>query len=255
MPSTQKKVLFSLAGTLSFACALIVAAAMGGRNWVKATVLCKTGAQLVNATGSELDKFIGQLNYGLFHGQRLKQCGLGGRPFSFSCKEKCYVKCFLYYTNFIYIVLSLVFPDLVDAIPASLHVSVIIFCAVLILFSSVCAAFFMYNAFGNPYETLHGPLGLYLWNLISCVCSCLILILYASEVKLHHLSEKIANYKEGTFVYKTQSEVFDRTFWLIFLVFLVHGINILLIRLAGIQFPFQEAKESDASTGAADLMY
>ncbi|KAF7700144.1 hypothetical protein HF521_003102 [Silurus meridionalis] len=84
MPSTQKKVLFSLAGTLSFACALIVAAAMGGRNWVKATVLCKTGAQLVNATGSELDKFIGQLNYGLFHGQRLKQCGLGGRPFSFS---------------------------------------------------------------------------------------------------------------------------------------------------------------------------
>ncbi|KAI5625612.1 clarin-1, partial [Silurus asotus] len=232
MPSTQKKVLFSLAGTLSFGCALIVAAAMGGRNWVKATVLCKTGAQLVNATGSELDKFIGHLNYGLFHGQRLKQCGLGGRPFSFSF-----------------------FPDLVDVIPASLHVSVIIFCAVLILFSSVCAAFFMYNAFGNPYETLHGPLGLYLWNLISCVCSCLILILYASEVKLHHLSEKIANYKEGTFVYKTQSEVFDRTFWLIFLVFLVHGINILLIRLAGIQFPFQEAKESDASTGAADLMY
>lgn len=62
----------------------------------------------------------------------------------------------------------IVFPDLVDVIPASLHVSVIIFCAVLILFSSVCSAFFMYNAFGNPYETLHGPLGLYLWNLISC---------------------------------------------------------------------------------------
>ncbi|KAK3531078.1 hypothetical protein QTP70_010376 [Hemibagrus guttatus] len=177
MPSRQKKVLFSLAGVLSFACVLIVAAAMG------------------------------------------------------------------------------VFPDLVDAIPASLHVSVIIFCAVLILFSSVCSAFFMYNAFGNPYKTLHGPLGLYLWNLISCLCSCLILILYASEVKLHRLSEKIANYKESTFVYKTYSVAFDRSFWLIFIVFLVHGLNILLIRLAGIQFPFQEAKESDANTGAADLMY
>ncbi|XP_060744850.1 clarin-1 [Tachysurus vachellii] len=232
MPSRQKKVLFSIAGVLSFACVLIVAAAMGGRNWVKGTVLCKTGAQLVNATGSELDKFIGSLNYGLFHGQWLKQCGLGGRPFSFSF-----------------------FPDLVDVIPASLHVSVIIFCAVLILFSSVCTAFFMYNAFGNPYETLHGPLGLYLWNLISCLCSCLILILYASEVKLHHLSEKIANYKESTFAYKTYSEAFDHSFWLIFIVFLVHGLNILLIRLAGIQFPFQEAKESDANTGAADLMY
>lgn len=64
--------------------------------------------------------------------------------------------------------LCIVFPDLVDVIPASLHVSIIIVCAVLILFSSVCSAFFMYNAFGNPYETLHGPLGLYLWNLISC---------------------------------------------------------------------------------------
>lgn len=68
--------------------------------------------------------------------------------------------------------LCIVFPDLVDVIPTSLHVSVIIFCAVLILFSSVCCAFFMYNAFGNPYEMLHGPLGLYLWNLISCEPAC-----------------------------------------------------------------------------------
>lgn len=26
----------------------------------------------------------------------------------------------------------------------------------------------MFNAFGSPYETLHGPLGLYLWSFISC---------------------------------------------------------------------------------------
>ncbi|XP_062873310.1 clarin-1 isoform X2 [Trichomycterus rosablanca] len=232
MVSMQKKVLFSLAALLSFSCVLIVAAAMGSTNWVKATVLCKTGAQLVNATGSELEKFISSVSYGLFHGQRLKQCGLGGRPLSFSF-----------------------FPDLVDVIPASLHVSVIFFCAVLIVLSSVCSAFFTYNAFGNPYQTLHGPLGLYLWNVISCLCGCIILILFASEVKLHHLSESIANYKEGSFVYKMHTEVFDRSFWLIFLVFLVHGLNILLIRLAGIQFPFQQAKELEVNTSAADLMY
>ncbi|XP_017552271.1 clarin-1 [Pygocentrus nattereri] len=232
MPSRQKKVVFSVGGVLSFTAVLLVAAAMGTRWWVNANVLCQTGAQLVNATGSELDKFMGTVSYGLFHGQRLKQCGLGGRPLSFSF-----------------------FPDLVDVIPASLHVSVIFFCAVLILFTSICCAFFMYNAFGNPYETLHGPLGLYLWNMISCLCSCLVLILYAAEVKLHRLSESIANYKEGSFVYKTRSEKFDRSFWLIFLVFLVHCLNILLIRLAGVQFPFQGAKESDATTGAADLMY
>ncbi|KAG7471019.1 hypothetical protein MATL_G00119980 [Megalops atlanticus] len=232
MPSRQKKVIFCLAGVLSFACVLVVAAAMGTPFWVKGTVLCKTGAQLVNATGSELEKFVGKISYGLFHGQRLKQCGLGGRPFRFSF-----------------------FPDLLDAIPASLHVSVILFCSVLIVFSSVASAFFMYNAFGSPYETLQGPLGLYLWNFICCFCSCLVMILFASEVRLHRLSEKISNYNEGSFVYKTHTEQFDRSFWIILFTFLAHGLNILLIRMAGIQFPFQEAKEADVNVGASDLMY
>ncbi|XP_041126495.1 clarin-1 [Polyodon spathula] len=232
MPSRQKKVIFCIAGLLSFGCALSVAAAIGTQFWVKGTILCKTGAQLVNATGPELDKFVGEISYGLFHGQRVKQCGLGGRPFQFSF-----------------------FPDLLEAIPASIHVSVILFSAAVIIFSLVAAALFMYNAFGTPYETLHGPLGLYLWNFISCSCGCLVMMLFASEVKLHRLSEKIANYKEGNFVYKTHSEEFDRSFWIILFCFTVHFLNILLIRIAGIQFPFQESKESDTSTGAADLMY
>ncbi|PNJ72913.1 CLRN1 isoform 5, partial [Pongo abelii] len=35
-------------------------------------------------------------------------------------------------------------------------------------------AFFMYNAFGKPFETLHGPLGLYLLSFISGSCGCLV---------------------------------------------------------------------------------
>ncbi|KAM6969767.1 clarin-1 [Aplochiton taeniatus] len=232
MPTRQKKIIFSIAGVLSFACVLIIAAAMGTPFWLKGTVLCKTGAQLVNATGQELDKFLGEVNYGLFHGQRVKQCGLGGRPFTFSF-----------------------FPDMVGAIPAGLHGLVIFFCAVLILFSSMATGFFVFNAFGSPYETLQGPLGLYLWNFICCFCSCLVMTLFASEVKLHRLSDKIANFNEGTFVYKTYAERYDSSFWMVFLVFLLHTLNVLLIRLAGIHFPFQEAKESDVNTGAADLMY
>ncbi|XP_076832991.1 clarin-1 [Brachyhypopomus gauderio] len=232
MPNRQKKIIFSAGGVLSFACVLMVVAAMGTRFWVQATVLCKTGAQLVNATGPELDKFIGSLNYGLFQGQRLKQCGLGGRPFFFSF-----------------------FPELMGVVPVGLHGSVLFLCAILLLFSSVCSASFMYNAFGSPYETLHGPPGLYLWNMISSLCSCLILILYTSEVKLHRLSESIANYKESDFVYTTHTEKFQYSFWLIFLVLLMHCLNILLIRLVGVQFPFWETKVSNANAGAADLMY
>ncbi|KAK9401216.1 CLRN1: Clarin-1 [Crotalus adamanteus] len=144
MPAQQKKVVFCIAGVFSFACALAIAAAIGTQLWIQGKILCKTGALLVNATGQELDKFIGEIQYGLFYGERVRQCGLGGRPFQFSF-----------------------FPDLFKIMPASIHVSVILFCLALFVFALIATGFFMYNAFGNPYETLHGPLGLYLWSFIS----------------------------------------------------------------------------------------
>ncbi|KAM3616358.1 uncharacterized protein V6R79_016665 [Siganus canaliculatus] len=172
MPVRQKQLVFSLCGLFGFCCALAAAVATGLPSWVSGTVLCRTGAELVNATGPELDKFLGAVDYGLFHGQRVKQCGLGGRPSRFSC-----------------------------------------------------------------------------------LCSVLVLVLFASEVKLHHLSQRIANFNEVNFVFQTYMERYDWSFWLFFLVFLLHALNVLLIRLAGVRFPFQEAKEADLSGGAADLMY
>ncbi|XP_053166083.1 clarin-1 [Hemicordylus capensis] len=232
MPAQQKKVVFCIAGVLSFACALGIAAAIGTQLWIKGRILCKTGALLVNATGQELEKFIGEIQYGLFYGEMVRQCGLGGRPFRFAF-----------------------FPDLFKIIPASIHVSVIVFCLVLLVFALIGTGFFMYNAFGKPYETLHGPLGLYLWTFISFSCSCLIIILFSSEVKIHHLSEKIANYKEGSFIFKTQSEQFANSYWIILVCSFVHFLNILLIRLAGFEFPFSKSKDAETANGAVDLMY
>ncbi|KAF7657600.1 hypothetical protein LDENG_00024900 [Lucifuga dentata] len=232
MPNRQKRLIFSMSGLLGFLCALTAAVCTGLPLWLSGTVLCRTGAELVNATAQELDKFLGEVSYGLFHGQLVKRCGLGGRPSRFSF-----------------------FADLLPAIPAGLHVTIIFFCVVVVLFSSVASGFFFFNAFGRPYETLHGPLGLYLWSFICCVCSCLVMILFASEVKLRRLSDRIANFNEVTSVYETYSEHYDCCFWLFFLIFLLHGLNVLLIRLSGVQFPFQETKESEMNGGAADLMY
>uniref|UniRef100_H0WLT9 Clarin 1 n=1 Tax=Otolemur garnettii TaxID=30611 RepID=H0WLT9_OTOGA len=245
MPNQQKKIIFCTAGVLSFACALGVVTALGTPLWIRATILCKTGALLVNASGQELDKFMGEMRYGLFHGEGVRQCGLGARPFRFTF-----------------------FPDLLKAIPVSIHVNVILFSTILIVLTMVGTAFFMYNAFGKPFETLHGPLGLYLLSFISgntgpncspsqpqSSCGCLVMILFASEVKIHHLSEKIANYKEGTYAYKTQSEKYTTSFWVIFICFFVHFLNGLLIRLAGFQFPFAKSKDTVTSNVAADLMY
>ncbi|XP_067897658.1 clarin-1 [Heterodontus francisci] len=232
MPNGQKRVTFCGAGLLSLISALTAAVALGTQFWVEGSLLCKTGAQLVNASGTELEKFIGHIRYGIFHGQRLRECGLGGRNFQITF-----------------------FPTLLGVIPASLHVSVILFTAAVIVFALVAAGFFMFNAFGRPYETLHGPNGLYLWNTIACSCGFLVMILFTSEVKIHRLSEKIANYKEANFVFKTYTEIFGYSFWLVFACAMMHCINILLIRLAGIQFPFSKSKSTALGDGGADLMY
>ena len=86
------------------------------------------------------------------------------------------------------------------------------------------------------------------------VCSCLVMILFAAEVKLQHLSSRIANFNE-VFDYQTHSETYDVSYWLFLLVFFIHALNFLLIRVAGIDFPFRENKESEVTTGAADLLY
>ncbi|XP_035307534.1 clarin-1 isoform X1 [Cricetulus griseus] len=250
MPNQQKKVIFCMAGVLSFLCALGVVTAVGTPLWIKATILCKTGALLVNASGEELSKFMGEMQYGLFHGEGIRQCGLGARPFRFSCK-RLKDRFTLYEDK----VEKSVFPDLLQAIPVSIHVNIILFSMILVVLTMVGTAFFMYNAFGKPFETLHGPLGLYLVSFISGSCGCLVMILFASEVKIHHLSEKIANFKEGTYAYKTQNENYTTSFWVVFICFFVHFLNGLLIRLAGFQFPFAKSKDTETTNVAADLMY
>ncbi|XP_051874414.1 clarin-1 isoform X2 [Pristis pectinata] len=210
MANRQKRVIFCGGALLSLASALTALVALSTHFWVEGSLLCKTGVQLVNASGAELHKFVGAIRYGIFHGQRLRECGLGGRSFQITS---------------------------------------------VIVFALVAAGFFTFNAFGRPYETLHGPMGLYLWNAIACSCGFMVMILFTSEVKIHHLSEKIANYKEESFVFETYTEMFGYSFWLVFACTMIHCSNILLIRLIGIQFPFSKSKSTNSSDGGVDLMY
>ncbi|XP_004379246.1 clarin-1 [Trichechus manatus latirostris] len=230
MPNQQKKVIFCMAGVLSFTCALGVVTALGTPLWIKATFLCKTGALLVNASGQELDKFMGEMQYGLFHGEGVRQCGLGARPFRFSY-----------------------FPDLMKWIPTNCYVS-FFFSYILIVGVVTGLSFFLFNGFGLVYKRNICPNTLFVPS-IAGSCGCLVMILFASEVKIHHLSEKIANYKEGTYAYKTQSEKYTTSFWVIFICFFVHFLNGLLIRLAGFRFPFAKSKDTETTNVAVDLMY
>lgn len=86
MPGCFKKTLFALASLISFVSSILIVVAMGTPKWVTGKILCKTGADLVNATDPELVKFIGEIYYGLFRGGKIRQCGLGGRRSKFTSK-------------------------------------------------------------------------------------------------------------------------------------------------------------------------
>ncbi|NXE54603.1 CLRN1 protein, partial [Casuarius casuarius] len=147
------------------------------------------------------------------------------------------------------------FPELLRAIPASIHVSVVVFCAALVAAALAGTGLFAYNALGSPRQALHGPAGLYLCTFVAGSCGCLALVLFSSEVKVHHLSEKIANFKEGSFAFKTHSEQFDSAFWTVLGCCLVQLLSAVLTRLAGFEFPLSKPKDAGTSAGAADLLY
>jgi len=89
MPGCFKQTLFALASLVSFVSFILIAVAMGTPRWMTGKTLCKTGADLVNATDPELVKFIGEIHYGLFRGGKIRQCGLGGRRSTFTGKCSC----------------------------------------------------------------------------------------------------------------------------------------------------------------------
>lgn len=80
MPSLWKRITFSAASVLCVGSVALLVVALSTERWVTGRILCKTGAEIVNASSPELEQFIGDLYYGLFQGGKTKKCGLGKRP-------------------------------------------------------------------------------------------------------------------------------------------------------------------------------
>ncbi|XP_007887214.2 clarin-2 [Callorhinchus milii] len=232
MPSRLKKILFSVASAVSFMSALLLAVALGTKRWVTGTILCKTGADIVNATDPELAKFIGHIYYGLFQGGKIRQCGLGGRTSKI-----------------------LIFPQLVKTLHAAVHMLVILFLCFAIAFALVSFGFCIYNAVKIPYQTIKGPMGIYLWNLIASGCGVFAVVCFIAAVKIHRHTERIANFRENVFKFVIFQECFDFSFWLCVASAAVHVVNLLLVRVSGVQFPTLKTKTEEANVTPEDIMY
>ncbi|XP_059844907.1 clarin-2 isoform X1 [Hypanus sabinus] len=232
MPNLLKKALFSVSAIVSFLSAILLTVALGTTRWVTGTILCKTGAEIVNATDPEMAKFIGHLYYGLFRGRKIRKCGLGGRYSEIT-----------------------IFPQLAKTLNTAVHILVILFICLAIAFAMVSFGFCIYNAVKIPYQAMKGSMGIHLWNLFASLCGLFAIVCFFATVKLHHHTERVANFREQVFKFVILQEYFDFSFWICVASPVVHIVNILIVCISGIQCPTLKTKSEEANVTAEDLMY
>ncbi|KAK2918797.1 clarin-2 [Channa argus] len=191
MPSLWKRITFWVASVLCVGSVVLLVVALSTERWVTGRIVCKTGAEIVNASHLELDQFVGDISYGLFQGGKIKNCGLGNR------------------SSVIYI-----FPKLVQTLNGGLHVMVILFLFVAIGFALVSLSFCIYNARKVPYQSIKGHKGLYVWNVIAAFFGALGLLCFLAAVRHHSLTEQVANLQESLFVLVVLHDRLDWSFWL-----------------------------------------
>lgn len=78
---------------------------------------------------------------------------------------------------------------------------------------------------------------------------------FMAAVKLHHLTERIANFRENVFQFVILEERFEDCFWLCVASATTHAVNLLLIAISGINFPKIKTKTEEANVTAEDIMY
>ncbi|XP_006629236.2 clarin-2 [Lepisosteus oculatus] len=233
MPGLLKKTLFSLASLLSIASVVLLVVALATEKWVTGKILCKTGAELVNASDPELVKFVGDIYFGLFQGGKIRHCGLGSR------RSKIYI-----------------FPNLVKKLNGALHVMIILFLFTAIVFALISFGFCIYNARKIPYQSIKGPGGIYLWNFVAGLFGVFGVVSFIAALKLHHLTERVANFRENVFQFIILEEHYDFSFWLCVASTATHGANFIVVAISGIHFPkVQTKKPEEPTVTAEDLLY
>uniref|UniRef100_A0A7M4E9Z7 Clarin 2 n=1 Tax=Crocodylus porosus TaxID=8502 RepID=A0A7M4E9Z7_CROPO len=147
-----------------------------------------------------------------------------------------------------------VFPHLVKKLNTGLHVMIIIFLCVAISFALISFGFCILNIIQVPYRAIKGPAGICLWNLLAGGFTALAVASFIAAVKLHHLTERIANFQEN-FQFVVLEEQYEGSFWLCVASATAHGVNLLLIALSAIHFPEFKTKTEEANVTAEDIMY
>uniref|UniRef100_A0A8C4N421 Clarin 3 n=1 Tax=Eptatretus burgeri TaxID=7764 RepID=A0A8C4N421_EPTBU len=186
MVSVRKRVHFLLACAASLCTLGLLVVSMGLQEWIMLKSQCPIASSIVTYFKS---------TYGLFSGMAPALCLIQAPSF--------------------YSVPSTLFKD-GSKTNQGLYVTVLVLLALGILSALFASVLSFYNGVTNPYVTLHGPRGLYVWNSICFVSCLLVLILHALNVQCAGLSVVFAlSMKNNTTEELRLENTFLVCYWLV----------------------------------------
>ncbi|XP_071493862.1 clarin-2-like [Diadema antillarum] len=206
----------------SFACLILLGIALGTTSWVRADLrrditVFNTSQPLTGFLGSNpIDNrdpgaFMGVSFFGLFYGCKRFNYGLGGRNY------ECYS----------------VLSEHAEVYNTGIVITVIVFLIPAAIFALVSTIFGLVNMLTIPIETIHGPVGLYIWNIIGVLCSAVALTLYL-VVYFTQIQFEVLNPSDRgpPFNFSTSEAHFGFSFLLVVVTFLIFCSNIVIVLLA-----------------------
>ncbi|XP_033632863.1 clarin-1-like [Asterias rubens] len=245
----RRTTFFFLASLCAFVALIISGIAVGTSYWIEAG-LERDLSDLVNRTlplkdfygtnpidADDPGAFRGRCNFGLLQGCKKFNWGLGGRDWT----------CFK------------VFSEHEDVYSVGYPIACFIFLIIAIIFALVSTIFGLVNTLTVPIETIHGVMGLYLWNAVGAA-ACLIawvvyLILYLSQLTRNVLNKEDMGSPNN---FRTTSVNFGFSFWLVVVSFFLFLLNILFVFLAHLlqdpNFLRKKKKESEMAKGSGNTV-
>ncbi|KAM4851821.1 clarin-3 [Thomomys bottae] len=198
MPTTQKTLMFLGSFLTSLGAVVVICSILATQAWITSTITFTDSISNGSVT----------ITYGLFRGRSVQELDHGLQELD---------------KNFD------VLGTLSNSSPKSLHIATVVF-LVLSLFTSLLSSMStLHNSISNPYQTILGPVGLYVWNGLSATCVFLTMVLFVGNAESNHLSEELSQRLYPDMVLSGAAHTYGYSFWLILLVILLNIVTVVII--------------------------
>jgi len=173
---------------------------------------------------------------GLFNGIRMLDFGLGVRSTSFTVRDEL--------------------RNGDSFMSMGLWVTVILFAVLALLWGVVGIVFALINTVIVPYETITGPLGLYLWSSLAVLCTFISILLFVVQYYTSIFYDVLLKEQSSVGYTSSGSAQFDYSFWMMLGALGAFAANILLLLLSGLETKTKYASnEKETTVDNGVLMY